>query len=111
LADLLADARRSPEAEDEYRKVLESQPRDGRALTGLGLVLAATDRLDAALEPLNRAVEADERNEEARMARAEVFARLGRTAESRADYEKLAQTALRPDLRQAARRALAAGRD
>jgi arylsulfatase A-like enzyme/Flp pilus assembly protein TadD len=111
LADVLADARRFPEAEDEYRKVLESQPRDGRALTGLGLVLAATDRLDAALEPLNRAVEADERNEEARMARAEVFARLGRTAESRADYEKLAQTALRPDLRQAARRALAAGRD
>jgi Tfp pilus assembly protein PilF len=74
-------------------------------------VLAATDRVDAALEPLNRALEADDRNEEARMARAEVFARLGRGAESRADYERLAQTAMRPDLREAAKRALATRRD
>ena len=73
LADLLADARRFPEAETEYRRVLASQPAEGRALTGLGLVLAATDRLDAALEPLNRAVDADDRNEEARLARAEVY--------------------------------------
>ena len=41
------------------------------------------------------------------MARAEVYAGLGRHAESRADYERLARTAHRPDLREAARRALA----
>ena len=111
LADLLTDARRFQDAEVEYRRALAARPRDGSALTGLGLVLAATDRLEPALEALTRALDADDRDEEARLARAEVYARLGRHSEARADYERLARTATRPDLREAARRALAGTRD
>ena len=43
LADLLADAGRFAEAEPEYRQVIAARPGDGRALTGLGLVLGATE--------------------------------------------------------------------
>jgi arylsulfatase A-like enzyme/Flp pilus assembly protein TadD len=107
LADLLSDAHRFAEAEPEYRRVLEKRPRDARALTGFGTLLAVTDRLEPALEQLTRALEVDDRNEEARFARADVYARLGRAAESRADYQRLARSAARPDLREAARRALA----
>jgi tetratricopeptide (TPR) repeat protein len=104
LADLLADARRHGEAEVEYRRVLEGRPDEGRALTGLGGVFAATDRLDLALAQLNRALELDDRNEEARLERARVYSRLDRPGEARADFERLAKTAMRPDIRDAARR-------
>jgi arylsulfatase A-like enzyme/Flp pilus assembly protein TadD len=107
LADLLADAQRFREAESEYRRVLASQPANGRALTGLGIVLAAGGQLDAALEPLSRAVEIDARDEEARFARAEVLAALGRGDEARAEFERLARAAVRPDIRAAANKAAA----
>jgi len=106
LADLLADARRFPDAEAEYRRALEKRPRDSRALTGLGTLLAVTGRLEPALEQLSLAIEIDEGNEEARFARADVYGRLGRSDAARADYERLASTATRPDLRDAARKAL-----
>jgi Flp pilus assembly protein TadD len=107
LADLLADAQQFREAEAEYRRVLTGQPENGRALTGLGIVLAATGRFDAALEPLTRAVERDARDEEARLARAEVLAGLGRIDEARTEFEHLARSAARPDIREAAGKAAA----
>jgi arylsulfatase A-like enzyme/Flp pilus assembly protein TadD len=106
LADLLTDARQFREAEAEYRRVLAAQPSNGRALAGLGLVLAATDRFAAALDPLSRAVDVNPGDEEARLARAEVLGALGRTAEARAQFEHLARTAARPDIRKAAVAAL-----
>ena len=106
LADLLADAKRFPEAETEYHRVLERRPGDGRALTGLAVVLGATNRLDLALEQLSRALEIDERNDEARLERSQVYARLGRKNEARTDLERLAREGTRPDIREAARRAL-----
>ena len=106
LADLLADAKRFPEAETEYHRVLERRPGDGRALTGLAVVLGATNRLDLALEQLTRALEIDQRNEEARLERSQVYARLGRMNDARADLERLAREGTRPDIREAARRAL-----
>jgi choline-sulfatase len=108
LADLLADAKRFGEAEPIYRRVLSARPRDGRALTGLGLLLSATGRLEPALEPLTRALDVEERDDEARLARAAAYAKLGRVQEARADYERLAKTAARPDLRQLAAEGLAA---
>lgn len=106
LADLLADAKRFPEAETEYGRVLERRPDDGRALTGLAVVLAATNRLDLALERLTRALEIDARNEEARLERSQIYARLGRKNDARADLEHLAREGTRRDIREAARRAL-----
>ena len=41
-----------------------------------------------------------------RFERAVAYARLGRTDEARADFERLDDPATRPDIRQAARRAL-----
>ncbi len=102
LADLLADARQFGDAEAAYRQVVAAQPSNGRALVGLGVVLAATDRLDAALELLTRALEINARDEEARLARAEVLTGMGRTDQARAEFEHLARTATRPDIRQAA---------
>jgi choline-sulfatase len=102
LADLLADAQQFGDAEAAYRRVIAAQPSNNRALVGLGVVLAATDRLEAALDLLTRALNLDARDEEARLARAEVLAALGRTDEARSEFEHLARTATRPDLRQAA---------
>ena len=102
LADLLTDARRYTEAEAEYRRVIAVRPRDSRALLGLGLVLGATDRSADALEPLNQAVEAAPRNSEARFARAEVLERLGKVAEAKEDYARVAAEAERPDIRRVA---------
>ena len=102
LADLLSDAQQFREAEAEYRRVLTSEPANGRALTGLGIVLAASGRTEDALEPLTRAVGIDARDEEARLARAEVLAALGRSDEARAEFEHLARSASRPDIRAAA---------
>ncbi len=102
LADLLTDAGRYGDAEGEYRRVLATRPRDGRALLGLGLVLSATGRAEAASEPLNQAVDADPRNDEARFARAEVSERLGRIVAARSDYDWVATNSDRPDLRRAA---------
>ncbi len=89
LADLLADARRFDEAEPLYRQALAARPRDGRALTGLGLLLAATNRPDLALDQLSRALEVEPRDDEARLARADVYEKLGRPQEARGDYERL----------------------
>ena len=105
LADLLADAQQYQAAETEYRRVLAGQPANGRALTGLGMLLAATNRLEAALDPLTRAVQLDARDEEARFARAEVLAGLARSEEARAEFQLLSRTAVRADIREAARRA------
>jgi len=102
LADLLTDARRYPEAEAEYRRVIAVRHNDSRALLGLGLVLGATDRSADALEPLNQAVEAAPRNSEARFARAEILERLGKVVEAREDYARVAAEAERPDLRRIA---------
>jgi len=102
LADLLADAKRFDEAEPIYRRVLSARPRDGRALTGLGLLLSATGRLEPALEQLTRALEVEERDDEARFARADAYLSLGRVQEARLDYQRLAERAARPDLRQIA---------
>ena len=102
LADLLTDAGRYPEAEAEYRQVVSTRPGDSRALLGLGLILGATDRPAEAIEPLNRAVEADARNMEARFARAEVLERLGQLDAAREDYQRVAAEAERPDLRRVA---------
>jgi arylsulfatase A-like enzyme/Flp pilus assembly protein TadD len=107
FADLLADAQQFPQAEAQYRRVLTLQPSNGRALAGLGIVLAAAGRLDAAIELLTRAVKLDARDEEARLARAEVLAGLGRTDEARAEFEHLARSAVRPDIRAAAAKAAA----
>ena len=109
LADLLADARQFNESEAEYRRVLAAEPSNGRALTGLGVVLAATGRLEAAIDPLNRAVELQPRDDESRFARAEVLAGLGRRDEARAEFAHLSRTAVRPDLRDAALRAMRGG--
>lgn len=102
LADLLTDARRFADAEVEYRRVLAARPRDGRALLGLGLLLGATGRTAAALDPLNQAVAADPRHTEARFARAEILENLGRLTEARADFARVAVEAERPDLRRVA---------
>jgi len=102
LADLLTDARRYPEAEAEYRRVIAVRHNDSRALLGLGLVLGATDRSADALEPLNQAVAAAPRNSEARFARAEILERLGKVVEAREDYARVAAEAERPDLRRIA---------
>jgi choline-sulfatase len=107
LADLLADAQQLREAESEYRRVLTAQPASGPALLGLGIVLAGTNRLDGALASLTRAIEIEPRDEEARLARAEVLAGLGRGEEARAEFERLARSAVRPDIRAAARKAAA----
>jgi tetratricopeptide (TPR) repeat protein len=102
LADLLTDAGRYPDAEAEYRHVISTRPQDSRALLGLGLILGATDRPAEAVDPLNRAVEADPHNIEARFARAEILETLGRLAEARADFARVAAEAERPDLRRVA---------
>jgi hypothetical protein len=51
---------------------------------------------------LSRALQVDARDEEARLARAEILSRLGRNNEARLEFEHLARTAARPDIRAAA---------
>jgi arylsulfatase A-like enzyme/Tfp pilus assembly protein PilF len=102
LADLLTDAGRYADAEGEYRRVLAARPRDSRALLGLGLVLGATGRPDAALEPLTMAVDAAPGHDEPRFARAEVLEQLGRLDAARDDYRWVAEHSPRPDLRRLA---------
>jgi arylsulfatase A-like enzyme/thioredoxin-like negative regulator of GroEL len=104
LADLLTDARRFPEAETEYRRLLAEGSTDVRTLLGLGLALGATGRDEAALGVFTQAVDAEPRHDEARFARAEVLERLGRMDAARSDYEWVAREATRPDLRKVAAR-------
>lgn len=107
LADLLADAGRAGEAEPEYRRVLDTRPNDVAAHLGLGLLLARTDRLEPALVELTRVLELAPAEDEARYERGRIYERLGRTIEARTAYERLADPATRPDLRQAAAARLA----
>jgi choline-sulfatase len=102
LADLLTDARRFQDAEAEYRRLLAAGSTDARTLLGLGLVLGATGRDEEALAAFNQAVDAEPQHAEARFARAEVLERLGRSAEARDDYARVAREAERPDLRRVA---------
>ena len=105
LADLLTDHKQYGDAEAQYRSILTAQPSNDRALAGLGMLLAATNRLDVALEALTLAVQMNPRDEETRLVRAEVLASLGRADTARAEFDELARTAIRPDIRDAARRA------
>ena len=90
----------------DYRRVLEARASDVKARLGLGVLLARTDRLDPAVVELSRVLELAPAEDEARFERAVAYARLGRTDEARADFERLDDPATRPDIRQAARRAL-----
>ena len=105
-ADLLADAGRAADAETEYRVVLDVRPGDVGAHLGLGLLLARTDRLEPAIAELSRVLELAPAEDEARFERAVAYERLGRRAEARAGFERLDAPDTRPDIRQAARRAL-----
>jgi choline-sulfatase len=106
LADLLADAGRAADAEAEYRRVLDARPTDVAARLGLGVLLARTERYEPAIAELTRVLELAPAEDEARFERAVAYLRLGRNDEARAGFERLDAAETRPDIRQAAQRAL-----
>ena len=63
-----------------YRRALAARPGDGRALTGLACCWRPPTAWTSRVEQLTRALEVDQRDDEARLARADVLVKLGRAA-------------------------------
>ncbi len=102
---------RLPEAEAEYRRVLESAPNDTDVLLGLANVLAREQRFTEALALLDRAQGLEPRRGDALTLRGRVLRSLGRLDEARGAYRaaltldpknteaRAGQAALAPDPR------------
>lgn len=99
VAGLLTTVLRPNEAATQYQKVLEQQPGEPRALTGLGTLAAREGKTDEAITLLERALAADGKHGEARVQLGAVLELLGRAAEARQQYETAVQT--RPELAEA----------
>jgi choline-sulfatase len=89
LAKVLAEAGQVQEARAEYEAILKTQPDFGPALTGLGALLAARGEWAAAESALQRAIEIDPRDVQARFNLARVYEREGRAADARAEYARV----------------------
>ncbi|GDY20455.1 hypothetical protein LBMAG56_18000 [Verrucomicrobiota bacterium] len=98
-AALLVTVLRPQEATSYYQKVLEQNPAEPRALTGLGALAASGGNDDEALKLLERAVAADGKHGEARVQLGAVLERLGRVEEALRQYETAVQ--VRPELAEA----------
>jgi tetratricopeptide (TPR) repeat protein len=76
-AELLLELGRLPEAEAEFRRLLQADPDHAAAHLGLGRVAYENDDLDASLEHLRRAAYNLSTRKAARLASAEVYQRRG----------------------------------
>jgi predicted O-linked N-acetylglucosamine transferase (SPINDLY family) len=81
-------AGRLAEAEQLYRRVLETAPAHADALHLLGVLAQSAGRADEALDLIGRAIAADSRQASYHFNRAEVYRSLGRRTEARASYEQ-----------------------
>lgn len=85
---LLAWTDRLPEAEVEYRRVLDAAPNDTDILTGLADVLAREQRYSEALALLTRVRELDPSRPEILARRGRVLRSLGRVEEARLAFRE-----------------------
>jgi tetratricopeptide (TPR) repeat protein len=85
---LLAWKKRWPEAEAEYKLVLDRIPNDADILTGLADVLLWQHRYAEALQILDQARKISPSDPEILSRRARVLALLGRTPEARSEYQQ-----------------------
>jgi YaiO family outer membrane protein len=79
---------RWPEAEAEYRKVLEAVPEDVDMMVALAAVLGWQTRFDEALTVLERARTLQPRNVEVLVTRGRMLRSLGRTDEARESFRQ-----------------------
>jgi tetratricopeptide (TPR) repeat protein len=86
-ARLLARNGRWAEAETEYRRVLEKAPADTEIMTGLAEVLVRQEKLQQALDALDRARNVPPVQAWVLIRRARLLARLNRPQEARAEYQ------------------------
>jgi tetratricopeptide (TPR) repeat protein len=87
-ARILAWSGRWPEAEAEFRRVLEAAPGDVDILLGLADVLRWQKRLQDSLALLDRARELEPQRAEVHARRGRVLTELGRREAARAAYER-----------------------
>jgi len=104
LARELVAAKRLDEAQAEVRRALELQPENPDALAASASLLAAQEQLDAARLAFAHALARRPEADDVRLDYAGILARLGRAAEARGEYERLANGAETPEtIRRAAR--------
>jgi tetratricopeptide (TPR) repeat protein len=87
-ARILAWSGRWPEAEAEYRRVLEGAPRDVDILLGLADVLRWQKRPEESLVSVDRALELEPQRAEAHTRRGRLLTAMGRRDAARAAYER-----------------------
>jgi tetratricopeptide (TPR) repeat protein len=95
LADILAEAGRTEEAIDAFRRAVERRPDDSAALLDLGHASFAAGRPDEAISYLEQVREREPDNPGALRALADIHRRAGRLDEAFAAADALAAT--RPD--------------
>jgi arylsulfatase A-like enzyme/Tfp pilus assembly protein PilF len=107
LAKVLAESGRTAEARREYDTILQQEPDYAPALTGAGVLEAQAGNLAKGAGLLERALEIDPAQHQARYNLGGVLERQGRTAEAVAEYRRVAATANAPaDIRRAAEQRL-----
>jgi Flp pilus assembly protein TadD len=82
LGEILLNKASPADAEPLFRVALKANPRYVEALLGLGRTEVGLKRADAAIEPLQRAVEIDPDNFQAHYVLGSAFRQLGRTEEA-----------------------------
>ncbi len=92
LASVLREAGRPAEARAEYDRLLQANPDDVAALTGLGVLQAQGGGLADAERTLRRALQVEPGALDARFDLAEVLARQGRAPEAAAEYRQISES-------------------
>jgi choline-sulfatase len=107
-AKVLGEAGQEDAAEAQFEAALKLQPDYAPALTGLGALYAKQGKYEQAAGVLRRALALGPPQEEARFNLARVNELMGRTAEAKAEYQRLVDApATSPAVRSAARQQLA----
>lgn len=88
-ARLLAWSHHWPEAEAEYKSLVELSPEDSDLLMDLAHLLAWQKRYEESLQTVERACMASPGRADCDLERARLLRRLGRTRESRAKYKAM----------------------
>src|SRR5438477_8707007 len=79
-----------PEAEEAFKKVIQTDPNDAEAHYYLGLAQVDQNKYNDAIESFNRSLRLDPTRQEVRAARATANIRAGRYDAAREDVDKLA---------------------
>ena len=89
-AGLLTERGRLDEAASDYQQVIEAQPSNADAHSGYAVLLMARNEQNSAIAEFQRALAIRSDLDEVRLTLAGVLEQVGRVAEARVEYQRLA---------------------